>query len=92
MSGDVWATIRRHARGRSAPELIEGAILLGLPAGRVGEVACEPLAPPIIRNGAPRRRDGAPRVVDLSALWAGPLCGAVLAAMGAAVTKIESVQ
>jgi crotonobetainyl-CoA:carnitine CoA-transferase CaiB-like acyl-CoA transferase len=29
-------------------------------------------------------------VVDLSALWAGPLCGAVLAAMGAEVTKVES--
>jgi crotonobetainyl-CoA:carnitine CoA-transferase CaiB-like acyl-CoA transferase len=30
------------------------------------------------------------RVVDLSSLWAGPLCGAVLAGLGAAVTKVES--
>jgi crotonobetainyl-CoA:carnitine CoA-transferase CaiB-like acyl-CoA transferase len=29
-------------------------------------------------------------VVDLSALWAGPMCGEVLAAMGAQVLKIES--
>src|SRR5580658_368266 len=89
---DVWATIRRHARRRGAAGLIEGAILLGLPAGRVGEVACDGLAPPAIQMGAPRRREGAPRVVDLSALWAGPLCGAVLAAVGASVTKIESVR
>jgi crotonobetainyl-CoA:carnitine CoA-transferase CaiB-like acyl-CoA transferase len=31
-------------------------------------------------------------VVDLSTLWAGPLCGAVLAAFGAEVTKIESAR
>jgi hypothetical protein len=89
--GDVWATIRKQARRRSAAELIEGAILLGLPAGRVGEVAGDRLAPPTIRMGTPKRRDGPLRVVDLSALWAGPLCGAVLAQMGAAVIKVESV-
>jgi len=88
---DVWATIRKQARRRPASELIEGAILLGLPAGRVGEAAGDRLAPPTIRMGTPTRRAGPLRVVDLSALWAGPLCGAVLAEMGAAVTKVESV-
>ena len=34
--------------------------------------------------------EGAFKVLDLSTLWAGPLCGAVLAAAGAAVTKVES--
>jgi crotonobetainyl-CoA:carnitine CoA-transferase CaiB-like acyl-CoA transferase len=45
-----------------------------------------------MRIGAPRVGGhlGRLRAVDLSALWAGPLCGAVLAAMGAAVTKVES--
>ena len=37
------------------------------------------------------RSAGALRVIDLSALWAGPLCGAVLAEMGASVTKVESL-
>jgi crotonobetainyl-CoA:carnitine CoA-transferase CaiB-like acyl-CoA transferase len=32
----------------------------------------------------------APRVVDLSSLWAGPLCGWYLARAGADVTKVES--
>jgi crotonobetainyl-CoA:carnitine CoA-transferase CaiB-like acyl-CoA transferase len=90
---DVWAQIRRLARQRGAAELIEGAVLLGLPAGRVGEVSGGELAPPRRRMARPaaRSRTEPLKVVDLSALWAGPLCGAVLAAMGAEVTKIECV-
>ena len=90
---DPWAALAREARRCGAAELIEGATLLGLPAGRVGEARADRLAPPTLRMGAParRRRPGPLRVVDLSALWAGPLCGAVLAAMGAEVTKIESI-
>ncbi len=88
---DVWAQIRRLTRRRTVADLIEGAIMLGLPAGRVGETAADTLAPPLLPYGAPRRsRPDRLRVIDLSALWAGPLCGAVLAAMGAAVTKVES--
>jgi crotonobetainyl-CoA:carnitine CoA-transferase CaiB-like acyl-CoA transferase len=33
-----------------------------------------------------------PLVVDLSSLWAGPLCGQLLAACGARVVKIESLE
>ncbi len=88
---DPWAALAREARRRSASDLIDGAALLGLPAGRVGEASADRLAPPALRMGSPRRDRRRPlRVVDLSALWAGPLCGSVLAAMGAAVTKIES--
>ena len=89
---EPWGALDRAARRRGAPDLIEGAILLGLPAGRVGEASADRLAPPTLRLGAPGRAAQAPpRVVDLSALWAGPLCGAVLAAMGAEVTKVESL-
>ena len=31
-------------------------------------------------------------VIDLSALWAGPLCGDLLARSGATVVKVESTQ
>ena len=67
--------------------------MLGLPACRVGEItAPNPQAP--IPMGTPARwpRTGAPRVVDLSALWAGPMCGAILAEAGAQVTKVESTR
>lgn len=36
------------------------------------------------------RWDRAPRVVDMSALWAGPLCGGLLAEAGCEVVKIEA--
>jgi crotonobetainyl-CoA:carnitine CoA-transferase CaiB-like acyl-CoA transferase len=69
-------------------------MLLGLPACRVGEVTWgEPEPLQVFRRGyerAPAR--AVPKVIDLSALWAGPLCGAILAAMGAEVTKIESLR
>jgi crotonobetainyl-CoA:carnitine CoA-transferase CaiB-like acyl-CoA transferase len=88
---DPWATILRAARSRPAAQLLADAVLLGLPAGRVGEItAPNPEAP--IPMGAPARRPrtGAPCVVDMSALWAGPMCGAILAEAGAAVVKVES--
>jgi crotonobetainyl-CoA:carnitine CoA-transferase CaiB-like acyl-CoA transferase len=92
-AADPWSALAREARRRPVADLIEGAILLGLPAGRVGEAVVADPAPPALRMGEPRRgsRRGQLRVVDLSALWAGPRCGAVLAAMGAAVTKVESI-
>ena len=40
-------------------------------------------------QGAPRSRTGRPRVIDLSALWAGPLAGGLLAEAGAEVIKVE---
>jgi crotonobetainyl-CoA:carnitine CoA-transferase CaiB-like acyl-CoA transferase len=90
---DPWAAISRVAKSCPAAELLADAVLLGLPAGRVGEVtAPSPQAP--IAMGLPARspRRGAPRIVDMSALWAGPMCGAILAEAGASVTKIESTR
>ena len=93
LAPDPWASIRKHARRRAAGDLLADAILLGLPAGRVGEVVSDRLAPPRLPMAvrSANKHSGAPRVIDLSALWAGPLCGAVLAEMGASVTKVESL-
>lgn len=90
---DPWPTIQRLARTRPAAELLADAILLGLPAGRVGEItAPNPKAPLPMGIPARRRRSGPLRVVDLSALWAGPMCGAILAEAGMDVAKIESTR
>ncbi len=90
---DPWATIQRVAKGRPAADLLADAIMLGLPAGRVGEITA-PNPKAAITMGSPVRsaRTGAPRVVDLSALWAGPMCGAILAEAGAEVVKVESTR
>jgi crotonobetainyl-CoA:carnitine CoA-transferase CaiB-like acyl-CoA transferase len=88
---DPWATIEGAARSRPAADLLADAILFGLPAGRVGEITSpNPKAP--LAMGTPKqwRQAGPPRVVDLAALWAGPMCGAILAEAGLDVTKVES--
>jgi hypothetical protein len=90
---DPWAAVTAGARGRPWRELVALAGELGLPAGGVGEVACATPLAPLLRSGPPAagpRRSF--RVVDLSALWAGPMCGAILAEAGASVTKVESAR
>jgi hypothetical protein len=88
---EPWAAITAEARSRPWSELVATGRLLGLPVAGVGEISADRLEAPLLPAGEPgRRRGAAPMVVDLSSLWAGPLCGAVLADMGAAVTKVES--
>ena len=67
-------------------------MLLGLPAAAVGEVRADELDAPLRSYGAGVTARAHLSVVDLSALWAGPMCGAILAAMGATVSKIESTR
>jgi crotonobetainyl-CoA:carnitine CoA-transferase CaiB-like acyl-CoA transferase len=73
--------------------LCERAHWLGLPVARA--VPPSPAEPWLrgIASGAPRPRcSGAtPLVVDLSSLWAGPLCTRLLHRLGARVVKVESV-
>jgi hypothetical protein len=89
--GDDWDAIERVAPARTCADLLDDAVLLGLPVARVGEAASNGFAPPAIQLGEPSpRSDGPLRVVDLSALWAGPMCGEVLARIGAEVVKVES--
>jgi CoA-transferase family III len=89
---DPWAAIAEHARCRPAADLVERAILLGLPVARVGEHAPggEPVVARRVASAPPGH--GPILVVDLSSLWAGPLCGRLLGAQGARVIKVESTR
>ena len=87
-----WAELQSALVSCDGETLLERGRLLGL--------ACALVAPPLAsphwykeqRCSAPvavaRKK---PLVVDLSSLWAGPLCGQLLAQTGARVIKVESV-
>jgi len=92
-TSDAWRFAAERVRTRAAAALVERARLLGLPAAVATAPAAQ--APPWCRVpvvGAPVARgpDAVPLVVDLSALWAGPLCTHLLARAGARVVKVES--
>lgn len=87
---DPWPAVQDWAAKRCANEVAERARLLGLPAAVLGEngsvaVAERRTGPP----DAPRGLSGL-LVVDMSSMWAGPLCGQLLAWAGATVVKVES--
>lgn len=86
---DPWPAIRAWAAVTSAAEVAERARLLGLPVAVLGETAP---APPVVSALGPTGA-GSPAgmlVADLSSMWAGPLCGQLLARAGATVVKVES--
>lgn len=91
-----WEQLAAAVARSSATQLLERARLLGLAAAIADVPKIE--APPWVRV-APigtrvpaRSRAHAPLVVDLSSLWAGPLCGHLLQGLGARVVKVESQQ
>ena len=90
---DPWRFATGRILGRAAAEVVERARMLGLPvAAAVDPPAKAPAWCRIAAVGTAvaRRPDELPRVVDLSALWAGPLCTHLLARAGARVVKVES--
>lgn len=89
--------LRLQVRQCSVDMLVEFAIDVGLPIAVLDEVtnkySLDEL--PITVQGFEKQIDLKPRsqlrVVDLSSLWAGPLCSHLLQRSGYAVTKVESL-
>jgi CoA-transferase family III len=87
-----WDFVARAVRERDAGTLVARARLMGLAVA-----AAEAWRP---GEGIVRRRLGVPRargrrrplVIDLSSLWAGPLCTHLLERAGARVVKVESIR
>ena len=87
---DPWPAVERWVAERSCADVTGRARLLGLPVGALGETAAAP--PRITKLGAATgTRDlSGLLVADLSSMWAGPLCGQLLARAGATVVKVET--
>ncbi|WP_460355480.1 CoA transferase [Mycobacterium sp. ZZG] len=87
---DPWRAVERCVRDLGVTGFAERARLLGLPVGVLGETAP---AAPVLRALGPRAQPASAAgllVADLSSMWAGPLCGRLLASGGATVVKVES--
>jgi hypothetical protein len=99
---DAWGALEAVARGVTAEAVAGAAQVLGVPAGalpggRPGAGAASGMggAAPGGRVGRMAGRSGRTRlagavVVDLSSMWAGPLCARLLGLAGADVIKVET--
>lgn len=90
-SPDGHGGLRAAARRVAAAEAAQGAQLLGIAAAVLGSARGARTAVHAERWGERRVRAMAGiRIVDFSALWAGPLCARLLGQAGARVRKVES--
>jgi len=84
-----WQELEAHIRQADSARLRERATMLGLPFAALAShhsthwFDWQPSANQL-------RSSTAPLIIDLSALWAGPLCAHLLGLMGGQVIKVES--
>ena len=90
---DPWPNVRHLVQSRSAAEIVARATLLGLSSAQPQErSAHEADSTPFRRRSfGTSSLTKRPIVVDLSALWAGPVCANLLGRAGFQVVKVESV-
>lgn len=99
-----WERLAQLAGSKSVDRLVQRGRELGLAVSRQ-PIDARPRPPDIptlpfasalkgiLGNRLPRKRAISlrPKVIDLSSLWAGPLCGNLLQLCGAEVIKVESI-
>jgi len=85
-----WNEVESLVRNKRNKDLIERARLLGLAVSKV-EPMLNSNKLPLFEQALPEEKK-APLVLDLSALWAGPLAASLLQLSGARVIKVESEQ
>lgn len=89
---DPWPAIAAAVARRDRAVLLADAADLSIAMAALPDAAPAAATAPI-RDGCiavPQPAEARPLVVDLSSLWAGPLCGRLLALAGARVIKVES--
>jgi hypothetical protein len=87
---DPWPAVQRWVAAHLCADVTDRGRLLGLPVAALGETPAEPPRTSPLGAATTARGLSGLLVADLSAMWAGPLCGQLLASAGATVVKVES--
>jgi hypothetical protein len=89
---DPWPSVAAALSARPSKEVVGTGALLGLPVSRLGERSTDRAAVcgTLVGQAPPPPSCAGLLVVDLSSLWAGPLCSQLLATSGMQVVKVES--
>lgn len=86
-----WDVIESICVQKSAEELVNRGRLIGLAIAKADEVPMQSRWINKLNIGVQKLKHKPLRVIDLSALWAGPLCGHLLELAGCEVIKVESI-
>jgi CoA-transferase family III len=92
---DVWPAVEAAAAQKPLDDLEARGVLVGLPVAALrgrAPLARAGLHVDVTHYAMRDTRERPPVVVDLSSLWAGPLCSQLLRRSGARVIKVESAQ
>ena len=87
--GVPWDAVEAALTSMDTEPAVERAQLLGIPVAAANTAPRVTAPVPVDRGGPARWMGESPLVVDLSALWAGPLCARLLGGLGARVVKCE---
>lgn len=88
---DPWDAVARFARARPATIVVDRFRLLEVAAAVLDDPTVDASRATLVEPIGPKRRSvRTPLVVDLSAMWAGPLCAHLLGRTGMRVVKVES--
>jgi crotonobetainyl-CoA:carnitine CoA-transferase CaiB-like acyl-CoA transferase len=92
--GDAWPALIEFAARAKAHDVAARGQLFGIPTAALPQPS-EPAVPSvrIVGAGASRAAPAPdrPLVIDLSSMWAGPLCAHVLGRAGMRIVKVEAV-
>lgn len=93
---DPWPALAAFASGRDAVAVAARCQLLGIPAAVLDDETVTASEAVTVHHHGQRRpmpvaTDEPALVLDLSAMWAGPLCARLLGLTGMRVCKVESV-
>jgi hypothetical protein len=85
-----WPSIASRIRSRSSAVLADRGRMMGLPVTVLNSCQADRWVKTLRKGRYATSRKPSPLVIDLSSLWAGPLCTHLLLQAGATVIKVES--